>query len=150
VNQLKYLIQACAILIALFILTGLAAKFFPTSRFSDAVKSDDHEIVVLPKKELSTAELRGQVLFKKNCNMCHGVGRTDDLLVGFETRGPWVNRNELHKWIRNPQEYVLKDSTGYTARLVEIYGVKMTPSPNLSDADIDKILDYLAFVYAQP
>lgn len=100
------------------------------------------EIVNRPQ-EFTTAEAEGKTLFSKNCVSCHVVEVSDNFLAGFESRGPRKNRRELYKWIRNPQDYSLHDATGYTAGLKEKYGVSMLASPNLSDRDLEKIVDYL-------
>lgn len=147
-NQMKYILSACLILLMVFMgiflyktfsESGIVAKSSTVIDYSPAQK----EVAIQPQ-ELSVIEKEGKILFQKNCEVCHAVDKTDNNLLGFENRGPWKDRRELYKWIRKPKDYMLHDETGYTPRLLAVYGVQMLPSAHLSNADIDKILGYLA------
>ena len=86
----------------------------------------------------------GQALFQQNCAACHAVSKnlTGPALAGLETRGPWSDRKELYKWIHNPSKYMQTDP--YTQGLKQQYGgVVMTGFPQLSEKDIDAIVDYV-------
>lgn len=61
--------------------------------------------------------------------------------MSVEERGPWGNRKQLYAWIRNPASYMRSEP--YTAGLFKEYGVMMQAFPNLSEKDIDAILDYI-------
>lgn len=127
-------------------------KTFPKSSIDKqhtAINYNSQKEIVNQPHESSEKEIEGKSLFEKNCNTCHAVDKTDNFLVGFENRGPWGDRRELYKWIRNPQDYTLHDTTGYTRALKEKYGISMLPSPKLSDGEIDKIIDYLIKADAQ-
>jgi mono/diheme cytochrome c family protein len=144
-NQIKYIFSAGLILLMIFMAIFLY-KTFPESdmdkKQAATVDISQTEVVNQPF-EFSDEEIEGKALFEKNCNTCHTINKTDNFLVGFENRGPWGDRRELYKWIRNPQDYTLHDATGYTKGLKEKYGVSMPPSPKLSGRDIDKIIGYL-------
>lgn len=89
----------------------------------------------------------GQALFTANCASCHAVNKraTGPALAGVETRGPWKDRKELHKWVHNPAGYMKTDP--YTAGLFKEYsGILMQAFPNFSDKEIDAIFDYIKTV----
>lgn len=109
----------------------------------------------------------GRKLFMQNCVNCHdpningtpipsgdSVKFAQDIaafshagdLSGLKYRGPWNDRKEVYKMVRNPTAYAAKSN--YFRCLVNQYGYVMTPFPALKDADIDAILDYLEDVDA--
>jgi hypothetical protein len=54
----------------------------------------------------------------------------------------WSNKKELFEFIRDPEE--ARKSNAYVKDLVESFGgVEMRGSPNLTDDDIQAILDYI-------
>lgn len=86
----------------------------------------------------------GASIFQMNCAACHAVNKdlTGPRLAGLESRGPWGDRKELYEWIRNPAKYMQNDP--YTQELKNQYGgVVMTGFPQLSDEEIDAIVDYV-------
>ena len=85
----------------------------------------------------------GQALFQANCTSCHQVHKVEvgPALENVEQR--WKSkggRTEIYKWVHNPAGYMKNDA--YTAGLFKQYNVVMTSFPQLSDKDIDAILDY--------
>ncbi|MDQ2752305.1 MAG: c-type cytochrome, partial [Bacteroidota bacterium] len=84
----------------------------------------------------------GQTLFSQNCASCHAVNKrlTGPALAGVTQRGPWKDRTELHAWVHNPAGF-MKTNT-YTAGLYKEYQVMMQAFPQLSDKEIDAIIDY--------
>ena len=87
----------------------------------------------------------GKALFNQKCASCHAI---DKQLVGPALKGVeerWGgDRAKIHEWVHN-SAVVIK--SGYP-RAVEVYGqfnkVQMTAFPELKDAEIDAILDYIA------
>src|SRR5690606_24304624 len=67
-------------------------------------------------------------------------------LGGFESRGPWSDRQEVYDWIHNPSAYIAKND--YAKALKNEYGSEMTPFPALSTAEIDAIVDYINTTFA--
>lgn len=91
----------------------------------------------------------GAQLFQQNCASCHGVHKdlAGPALSGLESRGPWGDRQELYKWIKNPAAYMANDE--YTSKLKDQYGgVVMMAFPTLSNEEIDAIVDYINSVPA--
>ena len=92
----------------------------------------------------------GAVLYRSNCASCHALNKdlTGPALAGFQNRGPWADRKELRAWVRNPVAYMAKDP--YTQGLKQQYGSIMQAFPNLADAEIDAIADYIVKASAAP
>lgn len=91
----------------------------------------------------SVAYYKGKLLYYENCKACHGSFRQLDgpwqSLAGYPSQ--WPNRKELFAFIRNPDE-VIKTSA-YAKDLLSKYGVRMKGSPDLTDDEIDLILQYI-------
>jgi cytochrome c2 len=86
----------------------------------------------------------GETIFKANCASCHSVTKdlTGPALKGVEERGPWSDRKKLYDWIHNPAKFMASDP--YTQALRQSHGgVMMTAFPQLSDKEIDAIIDYV-------
>lgn len=93
----------------------------------------------------------GKALFSANCASCHAINKnlTGPALAGLETRGPWGDRKQLYAWIHNPAGFMAKDP--YTQQLkAQFNGVVMTAFPNLSEKEIDAIVDYVNKAAAAP
>jgi cytochrome c551/c552 len=83
----------------------------------------------------------GHALFTANCASCHSVNKklTGPALAGVEDR--WPSRAKIHEWVHNPANFMKTDP--YTTDLHKQYGIVMTSFPQLSDKDVDAILDYI-------
>lgn len=89
----------------------------------------------------------GKSLFNTNCASCHQVHKksTGPALSGVEDR--WPDRKKLHAWVHNPTAFAKSDA--YAANLLKEYApTVMTGFPNMSEKDIDAILDYIKTVPA--
>ena len=84
----------------------------------------------------------GKTLFQQNCQSCHGLDKalTGPALRGFTSRGPWGNREEIYKWVHNPAAYMQNDP--YTQGLKAQYGAIMQAFPQLTNQQIDAIVEY--------
>jgi cytochrome c553 len=86
----------------------------------------------------------GAQIFQSNCASCHAITKnlTGPALAGFESRGPWSDRKKVYDWVHNPAKFMATDP--YTQGLKQQYGgVVMTAFPQLSDKEIDAIVDYV-------
>jgi len=130
------------------ILLSVAASYFFISKISSVSNYQGPEIAynasVKNTVVLSEKAAKGKTLFISNCAVCHDVfkDRSAPALAGFETRGPWADRKELYKWVRNPAGFMENDP--YTKGLKEKFGQIMSPFPNLTDGEIDAIADYIS------
>jgi cytochrome c551/c552 len=87
----------------------------------------------------------GQQLFVQNCQQCHALDKvlSGPALRGVTERGPWGDRKNLYDWVHNPAGFMAKDASGYTPALKAQFGTIMTPFPNLTNEQIDAIIDYV-------
>lgn len=85
----------------------------------------------------------GKQLFQQNCQTCHAINKnlTGPALAGLEERGPWADRENLYKWVHNPAAFI--PTTPYTKALQAQYGQIMPAFPQLSNQEIDAIVDYI-------
>ena len=86
----------------------------------------------------------GEQLFKQYCASCHSV--TTDLtgpaLGGVLNRGPWAeDKKNVYAWVHDPQGFMAKDP--YTQGLKAKFGTMMTAFPQLKEAEIDAIMDFV-------
>lgn len=85
----------------------------------------------------------GKALFQTNCASCHSIKKvlTGPALAGVLQRIP--DRKIIYKWVHNPPA-VLKSGDPYFNGLKKKFdNLVMTAFPELSNADIDAILEYL-------
>jgi len=92
----------------------------------------------------------GKAIFQSNCASCHALNKnlTGPALAGFNTRGPWSDRKQLHAWVHNPVGFMAKDP--YTQGLKQQFGSVMQAFPNLAEKDIDAVAEYIIKASAAP
>ena len=93
------------------------------------------------KKEPTAVNTNGETLFKANCASCH---KPNEKYVGPALQGVanrWESRELLYAFVRNSQEIISRNA--YAKKLYDEYNQSpMLPYPNLTDKDIDDILNY--------
>lgn len=92
----------------------------------------------------------GQQLFSQNCASCHSPLKdiVGPALQGVDKRGDWTDRKNLYAWVHNPTAYGSKSS--YAKGVADKYGgggFQMPPF-QLSEKEIDAIVDYVNSVKA--
>ncbi len=92
---------------------------------------------------LSINAQEGKTLFQQNCQSCHALDKrlTGPALRGFTARGPWGDKQNIYDWIHNPAAFMAKDK--YAQGLKAEYGVIMQAFPDLTNQQIDAIVDYV-------
>ena len=83
----------------------------------------------------------GEQLFKINCSQCHQPTQdfTGPALKGATER--WKDKELLYEYVKNSQTVIAKDA--YAKELFAKWnGTIMQPFPQLSNNDIDAILEY--------
>jgi len=78
------------------------------------------------------------------CASCHNLFKdgTGPGLLGFEERGPWVERKNLYEWIKNPAAFIAKNE--YAKQLKKVYsGMVMPAFPDITNEEIDAICEYI-------
>lgn len=130
------------------ILFSIAASYFFISKVSSASNNQDRvrlvDVNAVNEIRFSKQAAKGKTLFGANCASCHHVVKriVGPPLAGFENRGPWSDRKELYKWIRQPQEYMKKDP--YILELKKRFDdFPMLGSPHLTDQEIDFMVAYV-------
>ena len=91
----------------------------------------------------------GKAIFNSKCAACHNVFKnsTGPALGGMEDRGPWGDRKKLYAWIHNPAAFMANDP--YTQGLKDSHnGILMTGFPDLTEGEIDAIVDYVNTTFA--
>lgn len=98
-------------------------------------------LLVLP---LCSFSQDGKELFERNCTVCHQLGKGK--LVGPDLQGVTERREKqwLFNFIHNSQE-VIKSGDPIAVKLYEEYNKSlMPPFTQLSDAEINSIIDYIS------
>jgi hypothetical protein len=63
-------------------------------------------------------------------------------LKDVEARGPWTDRKNLVKWVKNPAAMI--NETAYTKALYQQYNSQMMPSfPQLTEKEVESLFDYI-------
>ncbi len=90
---------------------------------------------------VASLNTHGEELFKANCASCH---KPNERYVGPALQGVknrWESTELLYAFVKNSQEVISRN--GYAKKLYDEYKQSpMLPYPNLSDKDIDDILQY--------
>jgi cytochrome c1 len=114
-------------------------KKFPQGK--DAVNSENINDTDKSIDTLTQSQQNGKKLFMSMCASCHAIFKdmTGNAMAGVEAR--WPMKKELFAFIRNPFEAMAKNSK--LRKLKEKYGSMMTAFPNLTDKEIQDILNYI-------
>jgi mono/diheme cytochrome c family protein len=139
-SQRKYIMLA----ILLLFVGGLIYLGFKKLPQGKCVAVPENSVVYATQNvSLTASELNGKNLYYKECLSCHGSFRKNDgpwlSLAGIESQ--WPDKKELFAFIRNPAEVITRNA--YARKLEEVYGLAMTGFPDLTDVEIQSILDYI-------
>jgi len=87
---------------------------------------------------------KGKALFQTNCASCHHPIKVilGPALKGAEERVP--DKKLLHDWIKNNKAVLAAGNPYFTALYNQYNKTQMNTFPNLTDAEIDDILKYVA------
>ncbi|MGC4035681.1 MAG: cytochrome c [Chitinophagaceae bacterium] len=144
-RQVNYIIYAVLLSLSLPIGYYFIDKIVSTEVFSNKQVSVSSVAPVAPPV-MSESAAWGKILFNSKCASCHQIYKdaTGPNFIGFEERGPWKDRTKLYAWIRNPSKFMETDA--YTKGLKEKYGSMMTAFPDITDQEVDAIVNYINFV----
>ncbi|RYY86239.1 MAG: cytochrome c [Chitinophagaceae bacterium] len=140
-NQSRYIFTASLVLLACWSLFWIAEKVAHTA----APSGPSQAVAAAPAAKATAAApaLPGKAVFAQNCAACHALDKdlTGPALAGFTARGPWSDRKKVYEWVHNPAAFMAKDA--YTKGLQKQFGAVMMAFPQLSEKDIDQIIDYV-------
>ncbi len=139
-NQIKYLVYACLMIFTAAILSIFIATLSSNEIIAPLPTTID---VDLPKQDNVMTNSKGGNLFRQNCQSCHALDKnlTGPALRGVHERGPWTNRSNLIKWVKNPAAFI--PTTLYTKELQKTYGAIMPSFSQLSEEEINAIFDWV-------
>jgi cytochrome c2 len=85
----------------------------------------------------------GKAIFQNNCASCHSVFKdlTGPALGNVSDR--LRDRKLLYKWVRNPAAVLKSGNIYFNSLKKQFDNVQMTAFSDLSDAEIDAIIDYV-------
>lgn len=145
-KEVSYIWRGFFLLLVVLAGMGIVQLFIPSR------KSNANAGILASTTEQGNASnalyynVRGQQLFQANCAMCHLIDRHMD--DGDMFNLPYVedrvkDKALLRGWIRN-SDSVLKTGNRYFNKLYEVWNKTAMPAfPQLSDQDIDEILEYI-------
>src|SRR5688572_3717255 len=140
-NQMKY--SAYALVLVL----GIASVALLLPNFSSLSSSPEKPTTTTAEKTTSKKAVihtEGQKLFQSNCQTCHSLDKnlTGPALRDVEMRGPWSDRQNLVKWVKNPAAMI--QANAYTKALFQQFNGQVMPAfPQLSEKQIEEIFDYI-------
>jgi mono/diheme cytochrome c family protein len=140
-NQIKY--PAYAMLLVLGI-ASVALFLNKLSSVPSSIQSSTQTTSVTTSAKKEVKNVAGKNLFQNNCQTCHALDKnlTGPALAGVENRGPWTDRKNLVKWVKNPAAMIAENS--YAKELMKQYNGQVMPSfPQLSEEQIGNIFDYI-------
>ncbi len=98
---------------------------------------------------LRNSLLRGKALFRENCAICHARQMDTDLtgpaLGGVQQRWSAYPAQDLYRWIREPDKMIEEKHPRAEMLWEEWKPTKMISFGFLTDAEIEGILNYIAF-----
>ena len=137
-KEIKYIFHAFLLLLA-FITAFICLK-----AFYSAPGQGPQMVLIDQQTTQPTIYSKGKLLFQSKCASCHILARhaTGPDLCDFESRGSWSERQNVYQWIKNPVEFMKRDQ--YTTELrAGLGGLLMPAFPELTNADIDEIVNYI-------
>ena len=103
--------------------------------------------IIISSSLNSVFAAEGETIFKTYCAACHkpDVDYTGPALKGARQREP--SKDWVYKWVKNTTSMVQTDP--YAKQMFAQYGSVMTPFPDLTNEEIDAVLDW-ADSYTKP
>jgi mono/diheme cytochrome c family protein len=139
-NELKYIFKGvlytCALIAVIYI-----SYYIISYQRNKAVETKPP--VITYDELINTPEVsEGKVLFDKNCSACHKLYHTEQNW-SHDIVDNSYDKKALYGWIRNSDSVIKSGNEYYNAVFNENNKVQMTSFPNLTDEEIDHIIDYI-------
>jgi mono/diheme cytochrome c family protein len=142
-EQIKYILYSVLILAGTALTYAVMKPVFQSEWVAAPATVVDGDTA--PAKAATVKNTAGKNLFSANCQTCHAIAKdlTGPALANVESKGPWTNRENLVKWVKNPAAFI--PTTPYTTALAAQYNGQVMPSfPQLSNQEINQIFDYIS------
>lgn len=144
-NQLILIIT----ILGLFIIVTFAHQLYQSYTSNSTVESQ--AFCGVPDVHYSDNAIVGKKLFQNNCASCHATNMKSDAtgpaLFGVEERWADYPKADLYNWIRNSQAMIEENHPRANELWNEWQPVVMTSFTNLTDEDIEAILEYVNVIY---
>ena len=142
-RQVNYIIYAMLLSLSLPIGYYFIDKIISAENASQKEPLNPTAEKVIVESPADKSAAAGKMLFFNKCASCHQIFKnsTGPALMSLEERGPWNDRKSLYSWIRNPAKFMLTND--YTKNLKKEFGSMMVGFPDLTDDEIDAIVDYV-------
>lgn len=143
-NQVSYIIRGVLLLGVVFVSVILIRVI---ASIDSVIAEDSVPLEFLAAKEQSSGTViinsDGKRLFNQKCASCHSLFKTvvGPRLNDIIDNDQWTDRKKLSAWIRNPAAFMKNDP--YTQRLKAAYGTMMLGFPDITDGEIDAIVEYI-------
>lgn len=148
-KEVNYVLQGfllTLVVIGAFKFSGYLLSIPPPPEEPKEVASASRKVT---EPKLSPLAITGKSIFQNNCASCHSLTTEviGPMLLNVQQR---VEKKAIYAWIRNPAA-VLKSGDPYFNGLVKKFNdVMMTGFPNLTDGEIDALLEYFNTGAPQP
>lgn len=139
IRNLYYL--ALAVSVSAFFLTAFSFFYTPSREDVQSGGTNEKVAVTIPEAAHGHNET-GKEIFDANCRQCHAL---DKVIVGPALAGITKRREKawIHDFIHNSQK-VIKSGDSYAVSLFDKFSqTTMPPFPDLSESEIDSLLDYI-------
>jgi cytochrome c len=138
-SELKYIVKGVLYTCALIAVIYAAYYIFSYKKTATVEKPS-----VITQDELKNLPqiVEGKNLFKENCIACHRIHATDQYWFHNIVDNSY-DKKDLYAWIRNSDSVIKSGNKYYTAVFNENNKVQMKSFPNLTDEEIDDIIDYI-------
>ena len=146
-SELKYILKGVGLAV-LFLVTVYVIRYVIT--YKNPPLQAKEKVIIDPDALMNLPQIAaGKELFKTNCSACHPLyARVDGPQIqGFEER---LNDRPLWRsFIRHSRWVISSGADPYFIAMSKQYaGVFMPDFPNLTNEEIDSILDYIKVVTA--
>ncbi|MBK8342881.1 MAG: cytochrome c [Bacteroidetes bacterium] len=141
VNNLALTTLGILMLLGAGLVWGAFTETAQIVKYSEILSIDDSGIT----ETKAPYKGEGKALFQNNCQRCHLLDRpmTGPALANVTDR--WSDSTNLYHWIKNSQSF-LQTGDQYANALFKKYNNSIMPAfPNLTDAEIKEILNYIEY-----
>ena len=149
-NDVKYVIRGTVLALVVAITINVVQYYKPISYITTKEPVVNKVNTTTKTSNPVIVNIEGQNLFHEHCSACHQFPLYKRVLgptiEGVKNRVK--DKKLLRGWIRNSSK-VLQSGNPYFNNLIKVYGVMMPDFPQLTDEQIDAILNYIKEVEAQ-